>query len=154
MKTKKTTLQKPSKTGDTSPAQSPASPQCVRWADLDKWEQTSVVCGLFTKGKKFSEIAQTINQIYHANLKRESTYPILLNAIRHKWIRYVPPLERTLEGQLKEKYPWLDGVYCTFLPIQRCGLLRCRNPDHPFKTVSLSKQGRSTHWICRRSRDA
>lgn len=111
MKTKKTTLKKPSKTGDTSPTQSPASPQCVRWADLDKWEQTSVVCGLFTKGKKFSEIAQTINQIYHANLKRESTYPILLNAIRHKWIRYVPPLERTLEGQLKEKYPWLDGAY-------------------------------------------
>lgn len=82
----------------------------IEWDELDSREQMSVVCNLFINGMKFSEIATAINQTYHANLKRESTYPILMNAVRHKWIRFVPPPEYELEVRARQQYPWLDGV--------------------------------------------
>lgn len=111
MKPKKTGTPPKTASKTSSAFKQGASQITVRWEDLDKREQMSVVCGQFIRGKKLSEIAHYINQTYHANLKREATYPILMNAVRHKWIRYVPPLEYALESQLKEKYPWLDGAY-------------------------------------------
>jgi DNA-binding transcriptional regulator LsrR (DeoR family) len=82
----------------------------VKWDELDSREQMSVVCNLFINGMKFSEIANTINQTYHTNLKRESTYPILMNAVQRKWIRFVPPPEYELEMRLRRQYAWLDDV--------------------------------------------
>lgn len=84
--------------------------QTVRWEDLDSNEQLSVVCDLFMNRKKVSEIAKEINKKYHANLKREATYPLLMKAVKKKWIQYVPPPEDQMERSLRSKYNWLSGV--------------------------------------------
>ena len=79
----------------------------VRWSDLDKAEQMSVVCRLFCDGLKLSQIAKKISQDYRTDFKRESTYPIIADAVKKEWIRYIPPPASMLEIKLKEMYDWL-----------------------------------------------
>ena len=86
------------------------APQKVKWKHLDPDEQLSAICKLFMKGMTMTEIKNVVNKKYDANLKRESTYPLLMKAVRKKWIRYMPPQEGQLGWELKQKYDWLFDV--------------------------------------------
>lgn len=137
MMAKKRSIQKQS-------LQKPAShtvPKTVSWGSLDSNEQLSVVCNLFTKCKKVSEIAKYVNEKYHAGLKREAIYPLLMKAVKKKWLRYIPPQEQQLEQDLKIKHNWLSGVRVVhssqFSDIASCGaemlLDLLKNYRHPSK---------------------
>lgn len=79
-----------------------------KWSELDRQEQMSIVCEKFLSGKKYSEIAQIINQERNAKLTREAIYPIIQRAIDDGLIKYVPPIESDLTVQLLDKYDWLS----------------------------------------------
>ena len=130
--TKKQTLQKNSNTN---------TPMTVRWENLDSVEQLSVVCDLFLKCKKVSVIATEINEKYQAALKREAVYPLLMKAVKKKWIQYIPPQEQQLERELKGRHNWLSGVRVVhssqFSDVASCGaemlLDLLKNFRHPSK---------------------
>ncbi len=87
--------------------------RCARWDELDSQERMSVVCNLFVTGRKFADIAGHINKQYQTKVSRESIYPIVLQAIKNKWIRYAPPQNMMMEGQIKSRYDWLMGAKIT-----------------------------------------
>jgi DNA-binding transcriptional regulator LsrR (DeoR family) len=78
-----------------------------RWTDLKRTEQISVVCRYFCEGLRLAEVADRISSEYATSFSRESTYPMLMEAVRNEWIRFVPPFEQTLTKRIKNAYPWL-----------------------------------------------
>jgi len=77
------------------------------WADLDKRERMSVVCRYFCQGYRLAKIAARISEEYSTDFSRESTYPMLMEAVRNGWIQYVPPLEQFLGDKIEKRYSWL-----------------------------------------------
>jgi len=81
----------------------------IKWHELNKAEQMSVVCRHFIKGKTLAEIAKAISTDYQIDFKRQSPYKILSNAAKDKWLKYVPPTTYLLNSELKKEYNWLKS---------------------------------------------
>jgi hypothetical protein len=84
--------------------------QKVKWKHLDPDEQLSAICKLFMKGMTMTEISKVVSKKYDTDFSREKPYPLLMKAVRKKWIRYMPPQEGQLGWELKQKYDWLFDV--------------------------------------------
>jgi DNA-binding transcriptional regulator LsrR (DeoR family) len=96
------------KIGNPAASSVSSKPQ-VRWRELDRTEQLSVICSYFCRGIRVSEIAKQVSSKFGTQLTREAVYPIIAEAARRGWIRYVPPPEHVLERRLKELHRWLTG---------------------------------------------
>jgi len=98
-----------SKKGSVPATKAKKSASAVTWDELDRSEQVSVVANLFCNGLRMAEVAETISERYATDFTREATYPIIAEAARRGWIRYVPPPEIRLQSMLKNEIPWLKN---------------------------------------------
>ena len=83
----------------------------VRWEELAREEQLSVVCRLFCAGNNATAIARRIREEYAAHtFTRQSAYPMLLKAAQSGWLRFVPKASFAWSSKLRAQYNWLMDV--------------------------------------------
>ena len=82
----------------------------VRWENLDKIEQISIVLDLILKQWSFTEVAAYITEKYNTKFSRQMTYNYFRQGVAKRWIKYLPPAHLEWERELRRRFSWLESA--------------------------------------------
>jgi DNA-binding transcriptional regulator LsrR (DeoR family) len=80
------------------------------WKERDWQELVSLACDYVAKGFPPARIPEMLKADYQIAIRRERAWHLVSYAAVHRWLKYTPPTQPTLESELKRRYPWLREV--------------------------------------------
>jgi DNA-binding transcriptional regulator LsrR (DeoR family) len=111
---------------------------------MSEEELLTTVCGYFCdEGLTAAQIQRKLEEQHSIEITREKPYYYLRKAASLGWIRFVPPQEHSLEGDLRNAYPWLHNAIV--VPSARTEDVAYRGASMLLELLQQHHDGREVH---------